>query len=103
VNRGGIERSSKTARRSAFGGKNKAVTAVLPPRYVDGTAHAEENWWGEKETAELLAAGEQGNPDFILDGRDLPTFIDAGKTYPLDKVDFTPWSRHPYSFEERAE
>jgi parallel beta-helix repeat protein len=100
---GGVERSSETVRRSAFGGQNKAVTAAAPPRYLDGTIHAVENWWGEKGTAELIRIGKAGNPDFILDGRDLPTFIDAGKSYPLDLVTFVPWHNQPFAIAEGVE
>lgn len=100
---GGVERSSETARRSAFGGQNKTVTETAPPRYLDGTVHAPENWWGEEGTAELLRIGSQGNPGFIDDGRDRPTFVDGGKTYPLDRVDFTSWQKQPFNFVEGTE
>ena len=61
------------------------------------------NWWGEKGTAELLRIGSKGNPDFILDGRDLPMFVDAGKSYPLDRVKFVPWSKQPFPIMEGVE
>lgn len=100
---GGVERASEFSRRSAFGGQNKAVSESTPPPYLDGTVHAPENWWGEGGTVELLRIGQQGNPDFIDDGRDRPTFVDAGKTYPLDRVDFSSWSEQPFSSVEGVE
>jgi parallel beta-helix repeat protein len=100
---GGVERNSETARRSAFGGQNKAVTEAAPPRYIDGTIHAPDNWWGVKGTTELVQIGPDGNPKFLVDGRDLPTFVDAGKTYPLDLVNFVPWSSQPFSLLEGLE
>ena len=100
---GGVERTTETAKRSAFGGQNKAVTETTPPRYLDGTVHAPDNWWGEAGTLALRRIGQQGNPEFIEDGRDRPTFVDGGNTYPLDLVDFTPWAKQPFSFAEGVE
>ena len=100
---GGLERTSETAKRSAFGGQNKAVAATAPPRYLDGTVHAPDNWWGEDGNAELLRIGPQGNPGFIDDGRDRPEFVDGGNIYPLDLVEFTPWAKQPFAFVEGVE
>ncbi len=99
---GGVERSAETVRRSAFGGQNKAVTSAAAPRYLDGTIHAAQNWWGAEETAQLARIGAGGNPDFMTDGRDLPTFVDAGNRYPLDQVRFDPWQKQPFSFLEEV-
>ena len=46
-------------------------------------------------TAELNRVGAAGNPGFIADGRDTPTFEEQGQSYPLDLVDFAPWSKTP--------
>lgn len=94
---GGVERTEETAKRSAFGGENKTVVASAPPRYLDGTVHAADNWWGDDGTAELLRIGANGNPGFIDDGRDRPTFVDSGKTYPLDRVSFSPWKTQAFT------
>ena len=93
---GGVERSSETAKRSAFGGQNKDVAESAPPRYLDGTVHAPDNWWGEDGTAELLQVGYKENPNFIDDGLDRPTFVEGGKTYPLDRVDISSWQKKPF-------
>ncbi len=65
------------------------------PRRLDGTVAARGNWWGEAGTAELEKIGRKGNPAFIDDGRDRPTFIEEGDEYPLDQVDFGDWLQKP--------
>jgi parallel beta-helix repeat protein len=95
--RGSAVRAAEAAGRGAFGqGERAEVTeADRRPRQLDGAVDARDNWWGEAGTAELSRAGADGNPSFIRDGRDTPTFVDGGKSYPLDRVVFAPWSRGP--------
>lgn len=79
--------------RSAFGSLEKASTELEPPRNLDGTVDARNNWWGLSGLQELEKSGTDGNPSFIDDGRDRPTFIEEAKEYPLDRVDFRPWRK----------
>ncbi len=79
--------------RSAFGSLEKASTELAPPRNLDGTIDARQNWWGATANRELEKSGADGNPGFIDDGRDRPTFIEEGKEYPLDRVDFSSWRK----------
>ncbi len=85
------------AGRGAFGkSPRQAVSeADRRPGQLNGTVDARDNWWGEAGTRELAAIGRDGNPPFILDGRDTPTFADGGRDYPLDRVLFSPWSPAP--------
>lgn len=62
-------------------------------RNRDGWIDARDNWWGEAETRQLEQLGSNGNPLFIDDGRDRPTFTEGGRDWPLDRVRFAPWAR----------
>jgi len=79
--------------RSAFGNLEKSTAELAPPRNLDGTIDAANNWWGKAGLEELEKAGPAGNPGFIDDGRDRPTFVEGGITYPLDRVTFSPWRK----------
>lgn len=61
-------------------------------KQTNGSVDARGNWWGPAGTTELAHGPEKDNPSFIHDGRDQPTFTEGNKDYPLDKVQFTPWS-----------
>lgn len=93
---GAAAREAETAH-SAFGSSPRQTVSETDrkPGTLNGTVDARENWWGEERTRELAALGGNGNPSFIHDGRDTPTFADGGKDYPLDKVLFYPWSSTP--------
>lgn len=85
------------AGRGAFGQapKQEISEADRRPKALNGSVDARGNWWGCEQTRELERIGAKGNPSFILDGRDNPTFVDGGKAYPLDKVLFSPWLAAP--------
>lgn len=92
---GAAARAGEVAAVGAFGSGQGARTVTeteRQPATLDGTIDARGNWWGEAGNLELARGGEQGNPAFIFDGRDQPTFIEKGKSYPLDTVVFAPWS-----------
>lgn len=92
---GAAARAGEVATVGAFGSGQGAKTvteAERKPGTLDGTIDARGNWWGEAGNLELARGGEQGNPTFIHDGRDQPTFLEKGKNYPLDTVVFAPWS-----------
>lgn len=96
--KGESTRESESAGRGAFGsgaGRSEVTEAERRPRERNGLVDARDNWWGERESAELERLGADGNPGFIQDGRDTPTFVEGGKTYPLDRVVFAPWRRTP--------
>jgi parallel beta-helix repeat protein len=95
---GAAARAGEVAAVGAFGsgqGARSVTEQERQPATLDGTIDARGNWWGPDGTAELTRLGTQGNPSFIHDGRDQPTFVEAGKRYPLDTVRFTPWSAAP--------
>lgn len=90
----GAAKRQEEAGRATFGGapRQSVSEADRKPRSLNGTVDVRENWWGEEGTRELARIGAAGNPTFIRDGRDDPTFSEKGKDYPLDKALFTPWS-----------
>jgi parallel beta-helix repeat protein len=90
--KGAAARQAESSR-SAFGSLEKSSTELAPPRNLDGTVDARQNWWGAAANRELEKIGADGNPGFIDDGRDRPTFIEEGKEYPLDRVDFSSWRK----------
>lgn len=95
---GAAARAGEVAAAGAFGSGQggKAVTeSERRPEQLDGTIDARGNWWGTAGSLELARLGEKGNPSFIHDGRDRPTFIEKGKSYPLDTVLLAPWSSTP--------
>lgn len=101
---GAAARAGEVAAAGAFGGGQGAKTVTESerrPELLDGTVDARNNWWGEAGNLELARLGEAGNPSFIHDGRDQPTFIEKGKPYPLDTVNFAPWSGTPNLREPR--
>jgi parallel beta-helix repeat protein len=57
-----------------------------------GIVDARGNWWGEKLTAEMAAAGEGGNVSAIEDVRDKPDTEYNGNKYPRDRAAFAPWA-----------
>jgi parallel beta-helix repeat protein len=92
------EAESAARGRGAFGQaapRTEVTEAQRRPRQLTAAVDARGNWWGEAGTAELDRLGAAGNPSFIGDGRDRPTFVDDGKSYPLDRADFAPWSARP--------
>jgi len=91
--KGEAARKAESSSRSAFGSLDKASVELSAPRNLDGTVDARENWWGAAATAELEKMGQDSNPVFIDDGRDRPTFVEEGETYPLDRVVIHPWRR----------
>ncbi|MDT8441771.1 MAG: right-handed parallel beta-helix repeat-containing protein [Desulfuromonadales bacterium] len=95
--KGAAARSSELATRGAFGGQGQRTVGEEQRRAqnLEGLVVATGNWWGEAGTRELESAGFAGNPAFIHDGRDQPTFHEGGADYPLDRVRFEPWSRTP--------
>ena len=96
---GASTRAGEVAAAGAFGSGQGARTVSEEqrrPAALDGTIDARDNWWGEPGNLELARSGDAGNPSFIHDGRDQPTFIEAGKSYPLDRVLFAPWSTAPH-------
>lgn len=80
---------------SPFGGQKQGEVSERQraPRQLDGTVDARDNWWGKGGTLELARLGRDGNPSFINDGRDTPSFDEGGKSYPLDTVRFAPWRK----------
>lgn len=95
---GAAARAGEVAAIGAFGsgqGAKNVTEAERRPASLDGTINARGNWWGEVGNLELARGGEQGNPTFIHDGRDQPSFVEKGKNYPLDTVTFAPWSAAP--------
>lgn len=92
-------REGEAALRGAFGQNSghaaDAEARRRPDSELSGTIDARHNWWGEEGSAELSRISPSGNPSFIHDGRDTPTFVDGGKEWPLDQVTFTPWKTRP--------
>ena len=95
--KGSAARAAEVAGRGAFGQAPRAQVSEEQRRAsgADGTVDARDNWWGAAGTAELQRIGSAGNPSFIQDGRDTPTFAEGGKYYPLDQVRFAPWRSAP--------
>jgi len=95
--KGASARSDELASQTAFGGQGMRTVSEeqRQARQLDGTIAAGNNWWGEPGTAELDRGGASGNPSFIHDGKDQATFREGDKDYPLDRVDFSPWSHKP--------
>lgn len=93
----GAAAREEEASRGAFGKtpRQSVSESDRRPRAMNATVEATGNWWGHKGTQELVRIGPTGNPSFIVDGRDNPTFTDNGVAYPLDKVRFSPWSSGP--------
>lgn len=93
-------RAGEVASRGAFGqGNGHAAEAaeLRRPGRLDGTIDAQRNWWGPDGTAELNRLDETGNPSFINDGRDRPTFVDGHREWPLDRVLLTPWHQESHA------
>ncbi len=99
--RGAATRAAESGAQGAFGkGERPEVgEEQRRPEQLTGLVEARDNWWGEAGTRELEQIGLDGNPSFIADGRDTPTFLEAGKSYPLDRVQFAPWSKIPLTRE----
>jgi len=95
--KGSLARAAEVAGRGAFGQAPRGVVSEEQrrARTLDGVVDAGNNWWGVAGTAELQRLGDDGNPTFIQDGRDIPTFSEGGKDYPLDQVRFAPWRSAP--------
>lgn len=95
--KGQAARAAEVAGRGAFGAapRSQVGEEQRRARNLDGTVDARDNWWGPAGTAELARIGSDGNPSFIVDGRDHPTFEEGGKSYPLDRVRFAPWRSAP--------
>lgn len=95
---GAAARAGEVAAVGTFGTGQGAKTVTeneRRPELLTGTVEARNNWWSEAGNLELARLGATGNPSFIDDGRDQPTFVEKGKTYPLDTVVFAPWSAAP--------
>jgi parallel beta-helix repeat protein len=96
---GSTVRENEAESRGAFGQSNghaaSAEARRRPDAELNGTVDARHNWWGEDGSRELTRIGASGNPTFIHDGRDAPTFVDGGKEWPLDRVSFAPWQGSP--------
>lgn len=99
--RGAAARAAETGSQGAFGKTERAEVseAQRRPEQLSGSVDARDNWWGEAGTRELEQLGSGGNPSFIADGLDTPTFLEEGKSYPLDTVRFAPWSKTPLTRE----
>jgi len=97
--KGAAAREAEVAH-GAFGSSPRQTVSEADrrARRLDGTLDARGNWWGEAETAEMEKLGPDGNPAFIDDGRDRPTFEEGGRTWPLDKVRFAPWLKRAPAF-----
>jgi parallel beta-helix repeat protein len=95
--KGEAAREGEVKARSAFGGQGMRSVTEDQRRalQLDGVVGAPNNWWGEAETRALQGRKEQDNPSFLHDGRDQATFEEAGQQYPLDRIEFRPWSRRP--------
>lgn len=95
--KGSAARESEVAARGAFGQapRTEVSEEQRRPQQLKGIVDAAGNWWGAGETTELARIGATGNPSFIDDGRDSPTFVEQGRSYPLDKALFAPWSECP--------
>lgn len=99
--KGASVRENEAASRGAFGQSTGHAASAEERRRPDaeltGLIDARNNWWGEEGSDELARIGAAGNPSFIDDGRDTPTFVDAGQMWPLDQVTFSPWRTTPNS------
>lgn len=97
--KGAAARSAEVAH-GAFGNqpRQNVSEADRRPGQLDGTIDARNNWWGRRQSRELNRVGAEGNPSFIDDGRDRPDFEEGGKSWPLDKVRFSPWLDDSPSF-----
>lgn len=96
--KGEATREAEAGTRGAFGqptGHAETAEARRRPEVLTGWVEARNNWWGEEGTAELERLGSEGNPSFIQDGRDSPTFVEGGRTWPLDRARFAPWRSAP--------
>lgn len=95
--RGAQARGEETSLRTAFAGQGMRSVSEADRKANDlnGTVNAADNWWGKEGTSELVQGDASQNPSFIHDGRDQPTFVDAGEEFPLDRVAFAPWSETP--------
>jgi len=60
-----------------------------------GIVDARGNWWGEKVTREMAAAGEDGNISAVEDVRDKPDTEYNGVKFPRDRAAFAPWAAAP--------
>lgn len=101
--KGETMREAEAGSRGAFGqstGHAEAAGERRKPEGLTGLVDARDNWWGESGTAELDRLGSDGNPSFIVDGRDTPTFVESGQSWPLDRVTFAPWRSAPIGFQE---
>jgi parallel beta-helix repeat protein len=89
---GAERRQQEEASRGAFGSKpRQAVTEEQRrPAALDGSVDARSNWWGAQAGAEINRLGADANLSFIHDSHDQPTFSEAGRDYPLDRVRFFP-------------
>lgn len=96
----GEQARSEEVSKSAFGAspQQEVTEADRRPADLAGRVDARDNWWGTAETASLKQLGAEGNPAFIDDGRDRPTFDEGGATWPLDQVLFSPWRTDPVQF-----
>lgn len=96
--RGAATREGEASSRGAFGQSAGHAAAAGERRKAEGLTgwiEARDNWWGEDGTQELERIGAAGNPSFIHDGRDAPTFEEGGQRWPLDRVAFAPWRSAP--------
>lgn len=87
-----IVEKEATARRS-----QNPLLAQAPTEFND-FVEVSGNWWGERNTAALAAAGEEGNVSFFFDRRDKPEVVYEGfgaDSYVLDLVAFSPWLAAP--------
>lgn len=98
----GAATRDEEAGKGAFGAKPRQEIGEVErrTRREDATIDARQNWWGERGTSELAAIGAAGNPSFIDDGRDQALFEDGGRQWPLDRVNFSPWTDVPPAWEK---
>ncbi len=92
--RGSSMRQQKSRSGGVFAGRqggSEVTESMRAPQEMDGTVDARNNWWGDVGQKELKGLPGEGNPTFIFDGRDVATFSEGGKDYPLDTVRFSPW------------